>query len=478
LNILLTGANGYIGRRLLQVLIQEGHRVFCLVRDPRRFNIPRDLKQRIEIIKGDLLIRQTLDSIPNNIDAAYYLVHSMASSGTFNEDEEKSAWNFIDAVKNTNIKQIVYLGGISNDENLSKHLTSRLNVENILNNGNIPVTVLRAAIIIGSGSASFEILRDLVEKLPLMVTPKWVNVKCQPIAIRDVLKYLAGVLFKTETYNKTFDIGGKDVLTYREMMLTYAKVRKLKRLLLRIPVLTPKLSSYWLYFVTSTSYTLAKTLVQSLKNEVVCKDNDIKKILSFETLCYEDALKLALAKIENDEITSSWVDAVVSGNINYNFLDNAKVPEYGCLFDKQKLEFHRPPEEVKDNLWRIGGNRGWYYMDWAWKIRGFLDKLAGGVGLRRGRRNPSELLPGDALDFWRVLAADKESGRLMLYAEMKMPGEAWLEFEIINKENKNYFKQTATFRPKGLLGRMYWYALLPFHYFIFRNMAKGIINFN
>jgi uncharacterized protein YbjT (DUF2867 family) len=478
LNILLTGANGYIGRRLLSELAQGNHKVYCLVRDPRRFIIPAGLKNNIIVLKGDLLKNESLSEIPKNLDAAYYLVHSMASSKTFQEDEEKSAYNFVNILKNTYAKQIIFLGGISNDVNLSMHLKSRLNVEKILGSGGIPLTVLRAAIIIGSGSASFEILRDLVEKLPVMVTPKWVNVKCQPIAIRDVLKYLTGVLLNKDTFNRIFDIGGKDILTYKEMMLTYAKIRKLKRLLIDVPVLSPKLSSYWLYFVTSTSFQLAKTLVQSLKNEVICKDDNIRKILPFETLGYEDALKLALAKIEKDDIASSWIDSAVSGNININFIDNIKVPEYGCVFDKQVIEFTVDPEKVKNNLWHIGGNRGWYYMNWAWGMRGFLDKLFGGVGLRRGRRNPSELLPGDALDFWRVLAADKISGRLMLFAEMKMPGEAWLEFQILNKDNKNYLKQTATFRPKGLLGRLYWYSLLPFHLLIFRNMAKGIINYN
>jgi uncharacterized protein YbjT (DUF2867 family) len=478
LNILLTGANGYIGRRLLSELARENHNVYCLVRDPRRFVIPAGMQNNIYILKGDLLNKESLPKIPENIDAAYYLVHSMATSKTFEEDEEKSAHNFVEFLKNNYAQQIIYLGGISNDINLSKHLLSRLNVERILGSSDIPLTVLRAAIIIGSGSASFEILRDLVEKLPVMITPKWVNVKCQPIAIRDVLRYLTGVLLKPDSFNRTFDIGGKNILTYKEMMLSYARIRNLKRLLIDVPVLSPKLSSYWLYFVTSTSFSLARTLVQSLKNEVICKDNEIKKLLPFETMGYDDALKLALAKIEKYDVVSSWTDSAVSGNINNNFIDNLKVPEYGCLVDRQLIEIKNDINRVKDNLWHIGGNRGWYYMNWAWGMRGFLDKLFGGVGLRRGRRNPSELLPGDALDFWRVLAADKNTCRLMLLAEMKLPGEAWLEFQIIEKNNKKFLKQTATFRPKGLLGRLYWYSLFPFHILIFRNMAKGIIKYN
>jgi len=478
MNILLTGANGYLGRRLLPSLVNEGHNVYCLVRDERRFSVPDEIKSRVTIITGDLLSRVTLDNVPENIDAAYYLVHSMASSKSFERDEETSAGNFKEALEKTSAKQIIYLGGISNADNLSKHLSSRLNVENILKSSKIPVTVLRAAIIIGSGSASFEIIRDLVEKLPVMIAPKWVNVRCQSIGVRDVVRYLCGVLLNEDAYNMTFDIGGKDILTYKEMMLMFARIRGLKRYLIGVPVLSPRLSSYWLYFVTSTSYDLAKNLVSSLKNEVVCGNDSIKNIVPGESLSYEEAVKIAFEKIEHEEVLSSWTDSIVSGKISRDYINKFNVPVFGCFKDKKIIEFSNPIEKVKNNLWEIGGNRGWYYMNWAWKIRGFLDKVFGGVGLRRGRRHPTVLNPGDALDFWRVLLSDRECGRLMLYAEMKLPGEAWLEFNITKKQNKNYLTQEATFRPKGLLGRLYWYILYPLHIFIFKNMAKGIINFD
>ncbi len=477
MNILLTGANGYIGRRLLPTLIKEGHFVYCLVRDEKRFNVPVELKGSIEIIEADLLQAYNTINLPEDIDAAYYLIHSMSTSKSFYNDEQKSAENFIKSLETTKAKQIIYLSGISNSDNLSNHLSSRLNVENLLRESTIPVTVLRSAIIIGSGSASFEIIRDLVEKLPLMITPKWVNVKCQPIGIRDVIRYLLGVLNRQEASNKTFDIGGKDILTYKEMMLIFARIRKLKRILISVPVLSPRLSSYWLYFVTSTSYALAKNLVSSMKNEVICRNNKILKIVPGEPISYEEAVRNAFEKIEYEDVLSSWTDSLVSGKIRNDYTSRINVPSFGCFKDKKLIEFNEPIEDVKDNLWHIGGNRGWYYMDIAWRIRGFIDKIFGGVGLRRGRRHPSELDSGDALDFWRVLISDKEKGYLLLYAEMKLPGEAWLEFEIINKNNKNLFRQEATFRPKGISGRLYWYILYPVHIFIFKNMAYGIINY-
>lgn len=448
------------------------------MRDEKRFSVSEEIKPHINIITADLRSSENLINIPENIDAAYYLVHSMSSSKKFFSDEEKSAENFVKSLERTKARQIIYLSGISNVENLSVHLSSRLNVENILKKSSIPVTVLRSAIIIGSGSASFEIIRDLVEKLPLMITPKWVNVRCQPIAVRDVIRYLFGVLMVKEAFNRTFDIGGKDILTYREMMLTFAKIRNLKRILIKVPVLSPRLSSYWLYFVTSTSYALAKNLVSSMKIEVVCSDEEIKKIVPGEPASYEEAVKYAFEKIEHEEILSSWTDSLVSGKIRKDYTSRIKIPSFGCFKDKRVMQFTEPIDVVKNNLWHIGGNRGWYYMDFAWQIRGFIDKIFGGVGLRRGRRHPSELRTGDALDFWRVLSADKDKGYLLLYAEMKLPGEAWLEFEISTVNNINLFRQEATFRPKGILGRLYWYVLYPFHIFIFKNMASRIIKYN
>ncbi|MEO8794359.1 MAG: NAD(P)H-binding protein, partial [Daejeonella sp.] len=311
MKILLTGANGYIGTRILPVLLQAGHEVVCLVRDKRRFYESSEFSDKVQIITGDLLKKETLTEIPADIDAAYYLVHSMSSTkNEFDELEATSATNFIESIEQTNCNQIIFLTGIVNDENLSKHLTSRLKVEEILNSGKVPCTTLRAAIIIGSGSASFEIIRDLVEKLPVMVAPKWVKTKCQPIAIRDVIAYLTEVLGQEKALNKTFDIGGPDILTYREMLMNYASVRKLKRWIIGVPVLSPRLSSLWLYFVTSVPYQLARSLVDSMVNEVICQKKGIDEIVPRKCLTYREALELAFEKIEQNSIVSSWKDAL------------------------------------------------------------------------------------------------------------------------------------------------------------------------
>lgn len=478
MHILLTGSTGYIGRRLLPVLLAEGHRVTCLVRDKRRFDsddFSAEQLAHITLAEGDLTNLDTLQDIPANIDAAYYLVHSMSTSyPDFSALEEKSALNFVGMVNNTSAQQIIYLGGIANDDELSKHLESRKNVEEILKNANAPVTILRAAIIIGSGSASFEIIRDLVEKLPVMVAPKWLKSRCQPIGIRNIIEYLNGVLLKSETYNQTFDVGGPDVLTYKQMLLEYARVRGLKRLIIPVPVLSPNLSSLWLYFVTSTSYTLARSLVSSLKNEVICHENRIQSILPIHLLSYEETLRIAFDRIQQKNVVSSWKDAVTNDTMDKNFLNYVEVPDFGCYHDKRLVTFTRPVEEVVKNIWQIGGDRGWYFGNWMWRLRGLMDKVVGGVGLRRGRRSQTDLKPGDALDFWRVLLADKKSGRLLLYAEMKLPGEAWLEFKVKESPGKKVLIQTATFRPLGLWGRLYWYSVLPFHGLIFPRMAKNI----
>ena len=400
-----------------------------------------------------------------------------ANRKDFESMEASCAKNFTKVFNK--LKQVIYLSGISNDEQLSKHLGSRKNVEEVLKQGDFNLTVLRAAIIIGSGSASFEIIRDLVEKLPIMVAPKWLKVSCQPIAIRNVIQYLTGVIMKEEAFNKVFDIGGPEILSYKEMLLGFAKVRNLKRLIFTVPLMTPRLSSYWLHFVTSTNYTLARTLVSSLKNEVVCKNLGIDKIVPIELFPYEESIKKTLYRIAQDDIPSSWKDAVNLKTSNEtNKFVHIEVPQHGCLFDKREVEFGGDINKVRDNIWKIGGSRGWYYLDWLWKIRGSFDKLLGGVGLHRGRRVNNDLKAGDALDFWRVLKADHQNKHLVLFAEMKVPGEAWLEFKLTeNEDGKNTLLQKATFRPRGLLGRLYWYLLIPVHYFLFEGMAKKIINY-
>ncbi|MGQ9799597.1 MAG: SDR family oxidoreductase [Ignavibacterium sp.] len=479
MKILLTGATGYIGKRLLPVLIEQGHQVICCVRDKNRFPATGIYQhQNISLFEVDFLKELSAPESIKDIDAAYYLIHSMSSNvKDFASLEETSANNFIKLVKQTSVKQIIYLGGITNEEKLSEHLASRKRVEEILSKSGIPLTSIKAGIIVGSGSASFEIIRDLVEKLPVMITPKWLNTKHQPIAIRNILEYLTGVLLKPETFNKSFDVGGPDVLSYKEMLLQFAEVRGLKRFIFTVPVMTPRLSSYWLYFVTSTSYMLAVNLVNSMKVKVVAKDNELEKMLGIKPISYKEAVQLAFQKIEQNNVVSSWKDSLVSSYVDNSLLEHINVPTDGCFVDKREKEITSSVQKVLENIWSIGGERGWYYGDWLWHFRGFLDKLVGGVGLRRGRTNKNEIHAGDTLDFWRVLAADKLNKRLLLYAEMKLPGEAWLEFKIVEKNGKHFLQQTATFRPKGLLGRLYWYSVLPFHFFVFDGMARNIIKY-
>ena len=469
MKILLTGSSGYIGKRLLPLLVESGHDVICCVRDVKRFTPPASLASRISIIQLDLLDRASLDAIPKDIDGAYYLVHSMSSSSDYQKLELDSAINFRDALLQTKVQHVVYLSGIVNEVTLSKHLSSRKNVEAALGKGQYHLTTLRAGIIIGSGSASFEIMRDLVEKLPIMIAPKWLNTKCQPIAIADVLTLLIKTIFNSKTYDQDFDIGGPDVLSYKEMLLEFGRVRNLKRYIFTIPFMTPKLSSYWLYFVTSTSYKLAIALVNSMKVEVVCRNNKIHEILGVKPITYHEALKRAFSKIERNEVVSSWKDAFISSDFAIHISEFVQVPVFGCFTDVKENTFV-DRQEVVDKIWSIGGENGWYYGNWLWRLRGYLDKMVGGVGLRRGRTSANSLNAGDALDFWRVLYANKEEGRLLLIAEMKLPGDAWLEFKIKDQT----LVQTATFRPLGLLGRLYWYAVLPFHGFIFRGMIHKI----
>jgi uncharacterized protein YbjT (DUF2867 family) len=471
MKILLTGATGYIGKRLLPILVAQGYHVVCCVRDKNRFYVPEDFLQNVEVIEVDFLQQETLSAIPKDIGAAFYLIHSMSGSDTnYDELESISATNFSLEINKTSARQILYLSGIVNDKSLSKHLSSRKNVESILAKSTVPLTTLRAGIIVGSGSASFEIIRDLVNKLPVMITPKWLNTKCQPIAINDVLEFLLKSLLNPVTYNESFDIGGPDILTYKEMLLAFAEAKKLKRYIFTIPVMTPKLSSYWLYFVTSTSYKLATALVSSMKVEVICSDHRINELLNVTPMTYKKALSRALIKVEENKVASSWKDSLVSGRFSTNISEHLKVPKKGCYIDRRKMPIENRSYTI-DKIWSIGGETGWYYGNWLWSLRGFIDKLFGGVGSRRGRTNKNDIHSGDVLDFWRVLYANKQEGKLILYAEMKLPGEAWLEFKIIH----NTLYQAATFRPKGILGKLYWYSVLPFHGLIFNGMLNKLI---
>lgn len=475
MHILLTGATGYIGKRLLVVLLNKGHEVTCCVRDPKRFIIPEGFEDKVHTLTYDFMGELKLPINQKPVDAGYYLIHSLAkATGGYKNSEQSTAKNFVHLAEQLKCKQVIYLGGIANDKNLSEHLSSRQGVETVLKTGKFNTTILRAAIIVGSGSSSFEIIRDLVEKIPLMITPKWVNTKCQPIAIHNVIDYLTGVLNNEKAYNLTFDIGGPEVFTYQQMMLIFAKARGLKRYIYTIPVMTPRLSSYWLYFITATNYKLAVNLVNSMKIEVVCKNDDLQQILQLDLIPYEDAVKRAFDKIEQNMVISSWKDALSSSNSLENWNRHIKVPTYGCFIDKKAIPLKGSLENVQQKFWSIGGENGWYYANFLWQFRGFIDKLFGGVGLRRGRTNENIIKPGDTLDFWRVLVADKEHARLLLYAEMLLPGEAWLEFKIDTIEGKKVLTQQATFRPLGLSGRLYWYLSSPFHYFIFKGMAKKI----
>lgn len=469
MKVLLTGSTGYIGTRLLQVLAEKGYEVIALARVPESVLIPEKFQDQVKVISGDLFKDFEL---PEEIDAAYYLVHSMSNRlEDFEEKDRKAAENFVKALAKTNCKQLIYLTGLISSKNLSKHLRSRLEVEKILQTGPIPVTVFRAGIIIGSGSASFEIIRDLTEKLPIMVAPKWVRSRCQPLAVRDVLFYLSEALEKKECIGQTFDIGGPDILTYKEMLLGYAKVRGLFRCIITIPFFTPKLSSYWLIFITATNYFLARSLVDSMKVDAVCTEHKIDKILPRKCLTYKEAVKKALNKIEENAVISSWRDSWTSSSMDPKYYDMLKIPKHGSYQYNVTKSFVGDPDEVFRRIYAIGGVQGYYFMDWAWRFRGIIDRFIGGVGLRRGRTRRKVLKSGDTIDFWRVLQVDKEHRILKLYAEMKLPGEAWLEFHV----HQNSVDQIATFRPKGVFGRIYWWALYPIHIILFPGMLSKIL---
>ncbi|WP_321290427.1 SDR family oxidoreductase [uncultured Sunxiuqinia sp.] len=476
MKLLLTGITGYVGKRILPLLVENEHDAYCCVRNLERVEEKWQHHPQVKLIEIDFLKTDSHQRFPSEIEIAYYLIHSMASNnGDFEDMELQAAANFRKLLTQTNARQVIYLGGISNDKYLSKHLRSRLKVENELSKGSYQLTTLNAGIIIGSGSASFEIIRDIVEKLPVMISPRWVLTKSHPIGIRDVLKFSIGVMDNQACFNKSFDIGGKDILTYKDMLLRYAEIRQLKRKVIVLPIMTPRLSSYWLFFITSTSYKLAINLVNSLKVEVIAKENSLPKLLNIEPLSYKEAVEAAFKRIRQNQVYSSWKDALSSSEFDTDYADQIDVPEYGCYRNKQVVSFQKPIEEVTKVIWSIGGQNGWYYGTWLWRIRGYLDKLSGGIGLRRGRTSPTEIMNGDALDFWRVLLADGDKKRLLLYAEMKLPGEAWLEFKVVEKPEQNSLIQTATFRPKGVWGRFYWGLSWPFHLFIFRGMARNII---
>jgi len=472
---LITGANGYIGLRVLSALSETDHEAVAVVRNKDR--LPAELcslfGDRLRIIELNFLNSPSeQDPCPADIDVAYYLIHSMGAGESFSDHERHCAEHFKTWIGNSQCRQVIYLSGLVPEmpegSHLSKHLASRNQVFEILQSSEIPLTTLRASIIVGSGSASFEIIRDLAEKLPFMITPKWARTLCQPISIRNVIDYLIGVSEKAECRGKAYDIGGPELLTYRDMLLGYAKTRGLKRFIIPVPFFTPQLSSYWLCLVTSTNFQLAKTLVGSLHMETICREQTIHKTIPLDLISYDEAIKRALSIIAQNRVPSTWYGALSSGELSPEQIKNIHIPEHGIVSDAQVAALKASRERVVEALWALGGSNGWPSMLWAWRLRGFFDKMIGGIGMRRGDENLGEIKPGDALDFWRVIVADREAGRLTLYAEMKVPGEAWLEFKIVDEQ----LHQTATFRPKGLVGRLYWCVCLPFHIVLFPRMAR------
>jgi len=471
--ILVTGATGFIGKRLIIRLLKENHEIYALSRIKGIDLKFPDLSQ-FHVLHGDIRDPEKVDPIPQDIEAVYYLVHSLGSLVQNLIDEEVTvARNFLSIIEKTSCKQIIFLGGIiENEEHLSPHLFSRLAVEKVIRSSKIPHTILRASIIIGSGSASFEIVRDLVEKLPVMIAPRWVRSYCQPIAIRDVLFYLSAVLLNRSCFNKTLDIGGPEPMTFKEVLQRYAAFRKMRRFIFDVPFLTPKLSSYWLVFITSVRFSICTYLVESMKYNTRKLNKEIDKIIPHQCLLFEGALKLAFQKIQQNEVISSWMDAWDLKKLNPDIEQFLEVPQEGCFKETNSFPIRSSIERVKRNIWSLGGARGWPALNWAWRIRGLVDQLVGGTGINRGRRDPENIEVGDSIDFWRVLLADREKGHLVLFAEMKVPGEAWLEFKI--NESQKLLEQTATFRPKGFWGRFYWYFLWPFHHLIFKRMVKKL----
>ena len=472
MRVLVTGATGYIGGRLVPRLLEAGHQVRCLVRDPAKLD-QDPWRDRVEVVRGDILEPATLDEALAGCDVAYYLVHSMDGVGSFAARDRSGAENFRKAAERNGVKRVVYLGGMGSGTELSEHLSSRHEVGRILADGSIPVTELRAAVIIGSGSVSFEMLRYLTEVLPVMVTPRWVRTRCQPIAIHDVLGILVDVLDDLSEEDHVYEIGGPDTLEYEGMMRIYAEEAALpRRLIIPVPVLSPKLSSHWVGLVTPIPSGIAKPLVDSLRNEVVVRDSSFLERYPRQLLSYREAVRRALKVSERLAIPTRWSDAAPSPA-----QPTSSDPDWsgGTIYaDYREAAAHASSNDVFWAFSRIGGANGYYGFGWAWQLRGLADSVVGGVGLRRGRRHPEELRRGEALDFWRVADVEQDH-RLLLHAEMRLPGEAWLEFLVDGEGEATILRQTAYFRPRGLLGRLYWAVLIPFHAVIFRLMAKRIV---
>jgi uncharacterized protein YbjT (DUF2867 family) len=467
INILVLGATGYIGGKLVPRLLEQGHKVRCLVRDPKKISGKK--WDGVEVIQGDVLRKETLSLAFKNVDLIFYLIHSMTTGGKdFDIQDRVAAMNVRAAAGETGVSRIVYLGGLGKkDEEQSPHLRSRHEVGDILRSGKALVTEFRAGVIVGSGSASFEMVHHLVNRLPLMICPRWLIIKTQPISITDVLTYLVESVKQPESVGKIIDIGGPEVLTYRQMMLTVAHELGLRRFLIQVPILTPRLSSYWVNLVTPIPAHLARILIESVRHETICENTDALKIFNFTPMKFEDAVREAISSIRSCGVGK--IQENISVGTNYMGIDPSHL-----FKDRRVSNVEVSCERIFDVVSSIGGNNGWYYANWLWKLRGIIDQQLGGVGLRRGRRHPRELAIGDTLDFWRV-EDYLPNRRILLRAEMKVWGRAWLEFqtESINSTNTK-FTQTATYYPKGLMGIIYWFSIYPIHMMIFRGMSRAI----
>ncbi len=443
--ILITGATGYIGGRLRTILRAQGRKVRCLVRRPGALAPQTDAET--EIAPGDLLDPVTLDAALEGVHTAYYLVHSMGSGGDFEKRDREAACNFAAAARRAGLARIIYLGGLADaGDQLSRHLRSRQEVGELLRSSGVPVIEFRASIIIGAGSLSFEIIRALVERLPVMIAPRWVAVRAQPLAIDDLLSYLLYALDLPGNESRIFEIGGADQVSYGDLMREYARVRGLRRLIIPVPVLTPRLSSLWLGLVTPVQARVGRKLVDSIRNPTLVKDDAALRAFSVRPVGYREAVARALA---DHSVPAGW------------------------YFDRRSVVVPVPPDAAFFPIQRIGGASGWYYANWLWALRGILDRLCGGIGLRRGRRDPQILEVGDVLDFWRVEEYVPGS-RLRLAAEMKLPGRAWLEFQVERAGAQSIIRQTAMYHPAGWLGRLYWYAIYPLHALVFRGMLRAV----
>jgi uncharacterized protein YbjT (DUF2867 family) len=471
--VLVTGATGYIGGRLVPRLLDHGYHVRCLVRDPARLQ-GRPWYAVVEICQGDVLEPGSLLPAMQGVEAAYYLIHSMGGGPDFHERDMQAARNFGGAAREAGVKRIVYLGGLA-DENadLSAHLQSRQQTGNALREAGVPVTEFRAAVIVGSGSIAFEMIRYLTERVPVMIAPRWVYTRTQPISIREVLEYLTAALTTPASCGKIIEIGGADVITYGDMMMIYAKLRGLKRWMVPVPVLTPRLSSYWVNLVTPIPAAIARPLIAGLRNENIVREPSARQLFpQIEPVDYRTAVSRALAKLDASEVETAWSDALSTsqGDIPPVILTTYE----GMILEHRQLVVQAPPERVYRIFTGLGGQRGWLYMNWAWWIRGMFDRLIGGVGLRRGRRDADDLRVGDALDFWRVEALEPGQ-RLLLRAEMIVPGKAWLQFQVKPQQPAGtLLTQTAFFAPKGLSGFLYWYGLYPIHGLIFSGLIRQI----